>query len=227
MNTRILLESRPKAGIEPTTFKLDKSQSKPSPSSLKDGEILVRIKYVSLDPAMRGWLRDVKSYIAPVKIGAVMRAAAIGMVVASKDQNVKVGQEVSGTFGWQEYWIGKFSKDIEIINPPKGSSSLDYLGPLGSSGLTAYFGIFDVGRIRDGDVVVVSGAAGSVGLIVTQIALSHPKCKVYAIAGSTSKCEKLREMGCHGVFDYKKEGWKKEFRKTVGEVDLYFDNGES
>ncbi|GHJ87357.1 hypothetical protein NliqN6_3759 [Naganishia liquefaciens] len=223
MNTRIVLANRPAEGpIPPNTFKQEQ-RPVPKKEDLKDGEVIVRVMWLSLDPAMRGWLRDARSYIPPVKINEVMRAAGVGKVVASKCPKRQVGDEVEGTFGWQEYWVGP-SKYTELLHPPKGSSALDYLGPLGSSGLTAYFGITDVGQIKDGDTVVVSGAAGSVGLIVTQIAISHPKCKVIGIAGSTNKCKTLKDLGCHAVINYKDQDWRKQFKDSVGFFDIYFDN---
>jgi len=129
---------------------------------------------------------------------------------------------VYGTLGWQEYWQGPGSK-VELRTTPKGGKDIDHLGLFGVSGMTAYFGMFDIGRLKDGDHVVVSGAAGSVGLIATQIALAHPKCKVTAIAGSNDKVAALRKLGCHNVLNYKDKSFKAKLQ-DVGLVDLYFDN---
>jgi NADPH-dependent curcumin reductase CurA len=117
---------------------------------------------------------------------------------------------VYGTLGWQEYWVGQATK-LERRTTPKGGRDVDHLGLFGVSGMTAYFGMFDIGRIKNGDNVVISGAAGSVGLIATQIALAYPKCRVTAIAGSASKLEALRKLGCHHTLNYKDKdfpgGW--------------------
>jgi len=129
---------------------------------------------------------------------------------------------VYGTLGWQEYWVGPATK-LERRTTPKGGRDVDHLGLFGVSGMTAYFGMFDIGRIKNGDNVVVSGAAGSVGLIATQIALAYPKCRVTAIAGSPSKLEALRNLGCHHTLNYKDKDFPAQLKK-VGLVDLYFDN---
>lgn len=222
-NRRIVLAQRPPEGPLDTTS-VFREETVPLDLPTESGDILVRISYVSLDPAMRGWLRDARSYIPPVQIGAVMRASGIGRVVASRDPAIKVGTQVLGTFGWQEYWLGK-GKHVEVLPPPPpGAKSLDYLGPLGMTGMTAYFGIFDVGQIKDGETVVITGAAGAVGAVVTQIALLFPKCKVIAIAGSKEKLENLKKMGCHEVINYKDKDWKEQFKTKVGYLDVYFDN---
>ena len=140
-NRQIVLRQRPGAGsINPTlnsgTFEL---KSSPVPSSLKDNQILVRLLYCSLDPAMRGWLNDARSYLPPVQIGEVMRAAGLGVVVKSKSKNFKEGDHVAGTFGWQEYAVVKDSQATKLDMSTKGVELLDFLGPLGSSGQTAYW----------------------------------------------------------------------------------------
>lgn len=113
---------------------------------------------------MRMWLVDTPSYLPPVQIGETMRASGLGRVVESKSPNFKAGDLVYGTFGWQEYWLGP-GKHLEHRETPRGAKDIDHLGLLGVSGMTAYFGIFDVGRLKDGETVVISGAAGSVGLV--------------------------------------------------------------
>ncbi|KAK4689670.1 hypothetical protein P7C73_g434, partial [Tremellales sp. Uapishka_1] len=237
-SSQVILASRPGAGeIKSDTFKLETVDV----PELQDGQVLVRTDYVSIDPAMRGWLEDVRSYLPPVKLGEVMRAGGIGTVISSKSDSIKEGQvvrtvvgerervgcaetvvQVGGMFGWQEYWVGS-AKEVQPKTTPKGGQEVDHLGLFGMAGMTAYFGIFEIGNIKDGDHVVVSGAAGSVGLIVAQIALAHPKCKVTAIAGSDDKCASLKALGCHHVLNYKDADLKKKFKST-GLIDVYFDN---
>ncbi|KAH8082201.1 hypothetical protein HD553DRAFT_67402 [Filobasidium floriforme] len=234
-NTRIVLQSRPKGPIEPDTFKTDRSERVPTEKDLKDGEVVVRVMWISLDASMTTWLKEFRNYLPPVKLGAVMRASAVGKIVASKCPNRKVGQSVEGTFGWQEYWTGP-SKHTEALKAFEGSTERDYVGPLGTSGLTAYFGLKDIGKIKNGDTVVISGAAGSVGIIVTQLALLlNPKGRVITTAGSPAKCKQLKEMGCHAAINYKDKDWRKQLgaamkdedksgKKGNGWADVYFDN---
>ncbi len=145
-----------------------------------DGEVLVKIEYVSLDPAMRGWMNDGRSYIPPVGIGEVMRAFAAGEVIASNDPDVAVGDHVGGLLGVQEYAIasgkGVIKVDTSLAPLPV------YLGTLGMPGMTAYFGLLDIGQPQEGNTVVVSGAAGAVGGLVGQIA-KLKGCRVVGIAG--------------------------------------------
>lgn len=233
-NTRILLASRPKAEVEPNTFKTDKSEPIPDEGSLKAGEVVVRIMYLSLDASMTTWLKEFRNYLPPVELGAVMRASGIGRVVASRCPKRKVGDTVEGVFGWQEYWKGP-SKEATVLDVPKGATALDFLGPLGTSGLTAYFGLKEIGKLKDGDNIVISGAAGSVGLLVTQLALlQNPSGKVITIAGSQAKCKQLKDMGCYEAINYKEADWKKQVSAALkrkdgkgrsnGYVDVYFDN---
>ncbi|MBU6950961.1 NADP-dependent oxidoreductase [Hahella sp. HN01] len=186
-------------------------------------EVLVKIQYVSLDPAMRGWLNEGKSYIAPVQIGDVMRAGAVGEVIASNHAGFTPGDMVVGTLGVQQYAIcnGKelHKVDTRIAPAPR------YLGVLGMPGMTAYFGLLDTGKPQEGETVVVSGAAGAVGGVVGQIA-KIKGCRVVGIAGGTEKCRYLiDELGFDGVVDYKNEdvmaGLKRE---CPNGVDVFFDN---
>ncbi|TAE71046.1 MAG: NADP-dependent oxidoreductase [Bacteroidetes bacterium] len=189
-----------------------------------EGEILVKINYISLDPAMRGWMNDAKSYIAPVGIGEVMRADTVGEVIASKNPHFAVGEYVNYAFGTQEYGIcngkGVRKIDVNLAELPI------YLGALGMAGMTAYFGILNVGELKENETVVVSGAAGAVGLMVGQIA-KIKNCKVIGIAGGEEKCKMVvEEFGFDACIDYKKvENLKKELHKIAPEgVDVYFDN---
>ncbi|EIW66268.1 hypothetical protein TREMEDRAFT_70194 [Tremella mesenterica DSM 1558] len=218
-NESLVLYERPERGpITKTTFQRRSKKLQ----ELSNGEVRVRVDYVSIDPTMRTWLNPGRSYIPPVQVGAVMRAAGIGRVVTSKADGFSEGDLVFGELGWQEYWQGS-SKSVKRREIPQGGRDIDHLGLLGVSGLTAYFGMFDIGRLRDGDTVLISAAAGSVGLIATQIALAHLRCKVIAIAGSVEKCDLLKKLGCHEVLNHKDGNFKTRL-KQVGLIDVYFDN---
>ena len=154
---------------------------------IEEGEFLIKNLYLSFDPAQRGWMEDRKSYVPPVGIGEVMRAGSVGQVIESNNPNFNVGDKVQGTFGWQEYAIsdGKGILNATII--PEGASLTAPLSVFGITGLTAYFGLLDVGQAKEGDTVLVSGAAGSTGSIAAQIA-KLKGCRVIGVAGGTEKC---------------------------------------
>ena len=194
---------------------------------LADGEILVKVLYLSLDPAMRGWMNEGKSYIPPVGIGEVMRAGGIGRVVASKSPKFSVGDFVSGGTGVQEYWVGAADDKTAAFYKvdPKAAPLPKYLNALGMPGMTAYFGLLEVGQPKAGETVVVSGAAGAVGQTVGQVARQRG-CRVVGIAGGKDKCDfVVNELGFDACIDYKsgsvKEGLKQHCPKGV---DVYFDN---
>ncbi len=187
-----------------------------------DGEVLVKILYISLDPAMRGWMNEGKSYIPPVGIGDVMRAGAVGLVIASNDPKIAVGDHVVGTLGVQEYAIAK-GKQLTSVDPRLAPLPV-YLGTLGMPGMTAYFGLLDVGKPKAGDTVVVSGAAGAVGQVVGQIA-KIKGCRVVGIAGGQDKCDYLRSIGFDAAIDYKHEDVQAALKEHCPEgVNVYFDN---
>ncbi|KAJ6513281.1 alcohol dehydrogenase [Mycena sanguinolenta] len=218
---RIVLNSRPVADIEPTTFRTETHQL----SNLKPGagEVLVQVTWLSLDPAMRGYIRDVRSYLPPVQIGETMRAMGLGVVIQAGSQSKhSVGQHVTGAFGWTEFAVMK-DKNVDKITVPKGVQTIDFLNTLGTSGLTAYFGLRDVCDLKPGDKLVVSGAAGSVGSIACQLG-KRAGATVYAIAGSQDKCEWLeKELGVDKAFNYKSPTFYKDF-KDAGYIDVFFDN---
>ena len=186
------------------------------------GEVLVRILYISLDPAMRGWMNEGKSYVPPVGIGEVMRAGALGRVIASNDPGVAVGDHVVGVLGVQEYAVAK-GKSLTKVDPRLVPLPV-YLGTLGMPGMTAYFGLLDVGRPKTGETVVVSGAAGAVGQVVGQIA-KIKGCRVIGIAGGKDKCDYLRSIGFDAAIDYKHDDVKAALKQHCPKgVDVYFDN---
>ncbi|WP_426142006.1 NADP-dependent oxidoreductase [Pseudomonas sp. DWP3-1-2] len=219
INRQFLLAKRP---VGPVTREDFTYQEVPL-GDIAAGQILVKNQYLSLDPAMRGWMNEGKSYIAPVGLGEVMRALGVGEVIASQNDKFAVGDFVQGALGVQDYFLGE----------PKGFYKVDpalaplprYLSALGMTGMTAYFALLDVGTPQSGDTVVISGAAGAVGSVAGQIA-KIKGCRVVGIAGGKQKCESLvAELGFDGAIDYKNEdvlaGLKRE---CPNGVNVYFDN---
>jgi NADPH-dependent curcumin reductase CurA len=191
-----------------------------------EGELLVKVLYVSLDPAMRGWMNEARSYMPPVAIGEVMRAVGAGQVISSRHPGFAAGDQVVGTFGVQEYAVTNGKGVIKIdpgLGPPVPLPVR--LGVLGLPGLTAYFGLLDTGQAKAGDTVVVSAAAGAVGMVVGQIARIKG-CRAVGIAGGPEKCRYLvRELGFDAAVDYKAEDVKEALRQHCPRgVDVYFDN---
>lgn len=188
-----------------------------------DGQILIKILYISLDPAMRGWMNEGKSYVPPVGIGEVMRAGAAGRVIASRHPKFEVGDHVVGMLGVQEYALSD-GKGVAKVDPGRASLPV-YLSALGMPGMTAYFGLLDVGQPKAGETVVVSGAAGAVGSLVGQIAKLHG-CHVVGIAGGPVKCRYIvDELGYDAAIDYKSEDVGKSLSKHCPKgIDVYFDN---
>ena len=188
-----------------------------------DGEFVVRNQYVSLDPAMRGWMNEGKSYVPPVGIGEVMRAYAAGEVIASNHAKFPVGTYVAGVFGVQQYALSN-GKGVMAVDT-KAAPLTVYLSALGMVGMTAYFGLLDVGQLKDGETVVVSAAAGAVGSLVGQIARIKG-CRVVGIAGGPEKCRMIvDELGFDAAIDYKNEDVAKALKQHCPDgIDVYFDN---
>ncbi|HEX2568466.1 MAG TPA: NADP-dependent oxidoreductase [Polyangia bacterium] len=187
------------------------------------GELVVKVLYISLDPAMRGWMNEGKSYIPPVGIGEVMRAGAVGRVIASQHADYPVGDHVFGAFGVQEYAVSN-GQGITRVDPRLAPLPV-YLGTLGMTGLTAYFGLLDVGQLKTGDTVVISGAAGAVGMVAGQIA-KLKGCRTIGIAGGADKCQYIvKELGFDAAIDYKAEDVRQAVQRhgPTG-VNVYFDN---
>jgi NADPH-dependent curcumin reductase CurA len=187
------------------------------------GEVLVGVEYISLDPAMRGWINEGKSYVPPVKIGEVMRALAVGKVLESQAEGFAPGDYVSGGFGIQAFATvpGKMCTKIDVKIAPLPV----YLNVLGMTGMTAYFGLLEVGEPKAGDTVVVSGAAGAVGATVGQIAKIRG-CRVVGIAGGAEKCAYLTEtLGFDAAVDYKAGDLRAALKAACPDgIDVYFDN---
>lgn len=222
-HTRIIFAERPKTDITPTTFRKETVafDLKPGP-----GEVLVRVDWISLDPAMRGWMREVATYVKPVEIGAVMRSFGLGTVVeAGEGCELRTGDIVSGMTGLAEYAVMKEREVLQKIIIPPGAQLLDFLGPLGiAGGFTAYFGLLDVAQIKAGETLVVSGAAGQVGSLVCQIGKLYG-AKVIGIAGTDEKCRWLsEELKIDAALNYKSPSFREEFKDAVGYLDVFFDN---
>ncbi len=187
------------------------------------GEVLVKVQYISLDPAMRGWMNEGRSYIRPVALGEVMRAGGAGRVIASNDPSIAVGDAVTGMTGVQEYALLKASDVVKV--DPRQVPLPRYLGLLGMTGMTAYFGLLDVGQPKAGETVVVSAAAGAVGAVAGQIARIKG-CRVVGIAGGADKRRYVvDELGFDAAIDYKQEDVRKRLREYCPKgIDIFFDN---
>ncbi|MFZ1165994.1 MAG: NADP-dependent oxidoreductase [Candidatus Sulfotelmatobacter sp.] len=219
INHRFTLASRP-VGMPKRT---DWAYEEETVRELHEGELLIRVLFISLDPAMRGWMNQSRSYVPPVGIGEVMRALALGQVVASKNPLFAVGKHVSGTFGVQEYFISDGKGLVEV--DPRVAPLPTFLNVLGMTGMTAYFGLLETGQPRTGDTVVVSAAAGAVGSVVGQLA-KIKGCRAVGIAGGADKCRYLlNDLGFDAVIDYKSEDVTAALRKSCPEgMNIYFDN---
>lgn len=218
-NVQIRLKNRPEGLPKESDFE---RTEEPIPVPGED-EVLVRNVYLSLDPAMRGWMSDRKSYLPPVGLGEVMRGLTVGEVVASNDPAFSPGDHVQGVLGWQLYATARPKR---LTRLPPGLPLKLALGPLGMTGLTAYFGLLDVGRPKEGETVLVSGAAGAVGSITGQIA-KIKGCRAVGIAGGEDKCRWLtEELGFDAAIDYKAtQDLDAELRAACPRgVDVYFDN---
>ena len=218
-NRQFLLAKRPVGAATRDTF----TYQQVPVGQPKEGQILVKNQYLSLDPAMRGWMNEGKSYIPPVGLGEVMRALGVGQVIASAHPDFAVGDYVNGALGVQDYFLGEPRGFYKV--DPKLAPLPVYLSALGMTGMTAYFALLEVGAPKAGETVVISGAAGAVGSIAGQIA-KLKGYRVVGIAGGKEKCNLLtEELGFDGVIDYKNEdviaGLKRECPKGV---DVYFDN---
>ena len=219
VNRQVRLAARPEGLPKPTDWQVvEEPVAKPAA-----GEVVVKIRYISIDPAMRGWMNDRPSYVPPVELGAVMRALTVGRVVQSSNDAFAAGDWVAGIDGVQSYAVSDGSQYLPVdtrLAPPQ-----TWLGTLGIAGLTAYCGLLEVGRMQAGDTVLVSGAAGSVGAHVGQIAKAKGG-RAVGIAGGAEKCAYLTdELGFDAAIDYKTENLVRRLREICPDgVDVFFDN---
>ena len=222
MNQRLVLASRPAGMPSPDNFRLE-SAPVPEPA---EGQILIQLLYLSVDPYMRGRIKDAASYAAPVQIGELMTGGGVGRVIASRHPRFQVGEIVVGETGWQTHCLSD-GKGFRKVDPSLAPISTS-LGVLGMPGLTAYFGLLDLGKPKAGETVLVSGAAGAVGSLVGQIARIQG-CRAVGIAGADDKIRWLtEELGFDAAFNYKTVE-PREYRATIAAlcpqgVDIYFDN---
>ncbi|PCH42186.1 NAD(P)-binding protein [Wolfiporia cocos MD-104 SS10] len=216
--TRLVLAERPTGLITESTFR---KEVVPYDLKADNKQVIVQVDYVSLDPGSRIWLDEATTYVEPVQIGETMRLFAIGTVVeAGEGSGFRAGDLVSGLLGWTEYVVidgGSVAK----VKVPEGATFVDFLGPLGHTGLTAYFGLLEVGKLQPGEKLLVSAATGS---IVCQIAKSRG-AKVYAIAGTPEKCAWLEnDLGVDKALNYKSPTFQEDFINSVDRFDVFFDN---
>lgn len=235
--TVVRMMQRPVGAVVPGVDLVVKREATPKASAVRPGELLLHRLYLSLDPAMRGWMRDTPSYLPPVKVGAIMRGGSICEVLHSNHEQFRVGdlvQDDSMIGGWDEYGISPAKGCHKIIDIP-GIPLTSNLGVLGLTGMTAYFGLLEVGKPKAGETILVSAAAGATGSVVCQIAKHVMGCKVVGIAGGSTKCQwLLDELGCDAVIDYKlanndSKYFQNQLRTALKEVesrgfDIFFDN---
>jgi NADPH-dependent curcumin reductase CurA len=219
VNQQFRLAARPQGMCTRDDFELVEEPA-PEPG---DGQALVEIEYLSLDPAMRGWMNEGRSYVPPVGIGEVMRAGAVGRVVESQTPELAEGDHVTGMLGVQRYALTK-ADAVTKVDPDRVPLPT-YLGAIGMPGLTAYFGLLEVGKPQEGETVVVSGAAGAVGGLVGQIA-KIKGARAVGIAGGEEKCRQVvEELGFDACIDYKGGDVAGGLREHCPKgIDVYFDN---
>ena len=216
LNRRVVLAARPVGMPKESDFRLEQAEAgAPGP-----GEVLVRVLFASVDPYQRGRMREGRSYAAPLQLGDLVTSQSLGEVVESGDERFAAGDLVVGQLGWQELAVARAGAVRRV--PPEVVPPTLALHVLGATGFTAYFGLFDVGRPRAGDTVVVSGAAGAVGQIVGQLA-KLAGCRTVGIAGGPDKVRDLRELyGYDVALDYKTDDLGDALRAE--RVDVFFDN---
>ena len=221
VNRQWHLASHPVGMVKESDFKLQESEV----PAAKEGQILVRCLYLSVDPAMRAWITGQRTYVEGVQVGDLMRGAAVGQVIESKKPGYEPGEFVLGEFGWQDYCATDGRGLLPVNKVPPGIGLTIPLGPLGITGITAYFGLLDVGRPQKGETVVVSAAAGATGSVVAQIA-KIKGCRVVGMAGGPEKCAWLAgELGLDGVIDYKSDNVLAKLAELCPRgIDVYFDN---
>ena len=219
---RILLAARPHGLVVDSDLTVDDGAPVPEPA---DGQALVAVRHLSIDPTIRTWMDDAPGYLPPIGIGDVVRSGGIGEVVASRTDTLAVGDTVFGMLGWQEYALVDGADGAVTVVPP-GIDPAVVLGVLGVTGMTAYFGITDIGRPVEGDTVVVSGAAGATGSVAGQLARIAGAATVVGIAGSADKCAWLvDELGFDHAVNYRTEDVGARIRATCPDgIDVFFDN---
>jgi NADPH-dependent curcumin reductase len=223
LNHQLKLASRPTSLITPEVLQLSESPLPP----LEDGQAVARVKYLSIDPTMRVWMADIPQYMPPVQLGEVMRAFGLAEVVESRHPDFKKGDKLMGLTGLQEFVIitDKEKRPFQKLPSVPFLSDTNFLGTLGINGLTAYFGLLEVGKPQSGETLVVSAAAGATGSIAGQIGKIHG-CRVVGIAGSDEKCKWIKDdLGFDHAVNYKHPDWKAQLAAaTPNGIDIDFEN---
>jgi NADPH-dependent curcumin reductase CurA len=220
-NRRIVLATRPSGMVDGTTTRVKHG---PVPEA-GDGEALIGVRFLSMDPTIRTWMDDAPGYLPPIGLGETVRGAGVGEVLVSNCDRYAVGDLVVGLTGWQDYVIAdEGAASMQVI--PPGVDPPMVLSVLGVTGMTAYFGMIDVGRVTEGDTVVVSGAAGATGSVAGQVARIKGATKVVGIAGTAEKCAWIvDELGFDAAINYKTDDVAASLRSLCPEgIDLYYDN---
>lgn len=232
-NQTWILKKRPVGQLKPSDLELKTSDLAP----LKDGETLVKVKYLAMDPATRGWMGESGGYVDPLPLGGPVMGVTVSEVVESKNKAIRPGTIVAGVGPWAKYIVAGpngispvRSGDLGVLSPMDTSTGHDlpvYLHAMGTSGGTAYYGLMSVAGMKRGDRVLVSAAGGSVGSLACQIARLKGASKIVGIAGGAAKCREVKELyGCDAVIDYKAGGAMSEKIKAEfpDGLDVYFDN---
>jgi len=217
-NEQVLLARRPHGSVEEDDFRIVETEVPP----LREGQLLARVHYLSLDPYMRGRMEESKSYAAPQPLGEVMIGGTVAEVIESKNPEFKPGDFVVGMGGWQQFQVtGAGLRKIDIRAIPASA----YLGCVGMPGVTAWYGLTQIGKPKQGETVVVSAAAGAVGSVVGQLAKLRG-CRAVGIAGGKAKCELVTgEFGFDACIDYKADSFKADFKAATGNgIDIVFEN---
>ncbi len=219
-NKQVLLARRPHGWVQESDFKIVETDL----PQLKDGEVLVKNLYLSLDPYMRGRMNDSKSYAAKTELGAVMVGATVGVVTQSHNPKFQVGNTVLGYFGWQQYGVSSGS-GLQVLPVVEHVPVSAYLGALGMPGITAWIGLMTIGEPKSGETVVVSAAAGAVGSVVGQLAKAKG-CRAVGIAGGKAKCDYvINELGFDACVDYKAGNLAADLAAAAPKgIDVYFEN---
>jgi NADPH-dependent curcumin reductase CurA len=218
-NREVRLASRPHGWPTPENFALVET---PAPEP-RDGQVLVRNQYMSVDPAMRGRMNDVRSYMPPFEVGRAMDGGAVGEVVESRADGVKPGDVVLHSKGWRD-WVALDADRVRVVDAAAAPVTA-YLGVLGMTGLTAYAGLTDIAALKPGETVFVSGAAGAVGSVAGQLAKLLGAGRVIGSAGSAEKVAWLSELGFDAAFNYKDGPVREQLKEAAPDgIEVYFDN---